>query len=249
MKKNILKIALAAMMALMMPTTMSAQLNDILNKVKNAATGNTTTKTTTDNDTTTSSSPTSASDAITNILGGITGSSSTAKAATDIIGNILGTSKLTEKSLAGTWIYTQPCVAFESENVLSNIGGSVASSKIEDKMKKALTKAGIKEGKCTLTFNTDKTFNMTVGKKKLTGTFEVSGSDLLLTFNSPNKTIKTNAKLTLGTLQLAMNADKMLEIVNTIATKASAYSSQMSTISTVLSQYKGMYLGMKFNKK
>ncbi len=247
MKKDIIRIALVAMTAFLMPTSMDAQLNDILNKVKDAATGNTAT-TTTVNDSTKQSS-TSTGDAITNILGGIMGSSSTAKAATDIIGNVLGSSKITEKSLAGTWTYTQPCVAFESENVLSNIGGSVASSKIEDKMKKALAKAGIKEGKFTVTFNEDKTFAMAVGKKKLSGTFEVSGSDLLLTFNSPNKTIKSNAKLSLGTLQLAMNADKMLEIVNTIATKASAYSSQMGTISTVLSQYKGMYLGMKFNKK
>ena len=233
MKKDIIRIALVAMTAFLMPTSMDAQLNDILNKVKDAATGNTAT-TTTVNDSTKQSS-TSTGDAITNILGGIMGSSSTAKAATDIIGNVLGSSKITEKSLAGTWTYTQPCVAFESENVLSNIGGSVASSKIEDKMKKALAKAGIKEGKFTVTFNEDKTFAMAVGKKKLSGT--------------PNKTIKSNAKLSLGTLQLAMNADKMLEIVNTIATKASAYSSQMGTISTVLSQYKGMYLGMKFNKK
>ena len=147
MKKNIFKIAIATMVALMIPTTMNAQLNDILNKVVKGATTN--------NDTTKSSSTTSANDALTNILGGITGSSSTAKTATDILGNLLGTSKLTEKSLAGTWTYTQPCVAFESESVLSNIGGSVASSKIEEKMKKALSKAGIKEGKCTITFNTD----------------------------------------------------------------------------------------------
>ena len=140
MKKNIFKIAIATMVALMIPTTMNAQLNDILNKVVKGATTN--------NDTTKSSSTTSANDALTNILGGITGSSSTAKTATDILGNLLGTSKLTEKSLAGTWTYTQPCVAFESESVLSNIGGSVASSKIEEKMKKALSKAGIKEGKC-----------------------------------------------------------------------------------------------------
>lgn len=241
MKKNILRTALVAMVALIMPTTMNAQLNDILNKVVKNTTAN--------NDTTKSTSTTSASDALTNILGGITGSSSTAKAATDILGNLLGTSKLSEKNLAGTWVYTQPCVAFESENVLSNIGGSVASSKIEEKMKKALSKAGIKEGKFTITFNEDKTFQMTVGKKKFAGTFEVNNSDVLLTFNSPQKTIKTNAKLSLGTLQLAMKADKMLEIVNTITTKASAYSNQMGTISSILNQYKGMYLGMKFNKK
>lgn len=188
-------------------------------------------------------------DELTNILGSVTGKSSKAKTVTDVLGNLLGTSKLTEQNLIGTWVYTQPCVAFESENVLSNIGGTVAASKVEDKMTKALSKAGIKEGKFSITFNADKTFQMTVGKKNIAGTYQVSDSDVLLTFNSPQKTIKTNGKITVGTLQLAMNADKMLEIVNTIASKASAYSSQMGNISTVLSQYKGMYLGMKFQKK
>lgn len=179
----------------------------------------------------------------------VAGSSSTGKTVTNVLGNILGKGKVSEASLKGTWVYTEPCVAFESENVLSNVGGSIASEKVEEKLKKALEKAGIKAGKMTLTFNDDKSFAMTVGKKSLAGTYELSGSDLTLTFNSPKKSIKTNVKITLGTLQIAMNADKMLEIVNTIATKASAYSSQMATISTLLSQYKGMYLGMKFNKQ
>lgn len=179
----------------------------------------------------------------------ISGSSSTAGTVTDVIGDLLGSSKITEKNLSGTWVYTQPCVAFESENVLSNIGGSVASSKVEEKLKKALEKAGIKSGKVTITFNTDKTFAMKVSKKSLSGTYEIDGSNVILNFTSPARSIKTNAKISLGTLQLAMNADKMLEIVNTITTKASAYSSQMATVSSVLSQYNGMYLGMKFNKK
>ena len=215
MKKNMIKLALVAMVAFIAPTTMNAQLNEILGKAKEV----------------------------------ISGSSSTAGTVTDVIGDLLGSSKITEKNLSGTWVYTQPCIAFESENVLSNIGGSVASSKVEEKLKKALEKAGIKSGKVTITFNTDKTFAMKVSKKSLSGTYEIDGSNVILNFTSPARSIKTNAKISLGTLQLAMNADKMLEIVNTIATKASAYSSQMATVSSVLSQYNGMYLGMKFSKK
>ena len=177
------------------------------------------------------------------------GSSSTVGTVTDIVGNLLGSGKVSESSLHGTWVYTEPCVAFESDDMLSKIGGSVASSKVEDKFNTALTKAGIKPGNVTITFNEDSTFVMAVGKKTFSGTYEVNESDLNLTFKAPAKTIKTNVKLSLGTLQIAMNADKMLDIVSTIATKASAYSSQMATISTLLGNYKGMYLGMKFNKQ
>lgn len=177
------------------------------------------------------------------------GSSSTTSAITNVVGDLLGNSKVTAQKLEGTWSYTQPCIAFESENTLNKIGGSVASSKIESKLKTGLEKAGIKEVQVAITFKSDKTFQITTGKRTISGTYQVEGSDLQLTFKTTKKTIKTNVKLSLGTLQIAMNADKMLQIVNTIATKASAYSSNMKTVSTLLSQYKGMYLGLKFKKK
>lgn len=186
---------------------------------------------------------------LTELLNAIKGSSSTASTVTDIVGNLLGSSKISEEKLYGTWAYTEPCIAFESDDVLSKLGGSVASTKIEDKFNTALTKAGIKPGNVSIIFNEDKTFSMVVGKKTFSGTYEVNDSELDLTFTFPAKTIKTNVKLSLGTLQIAMNADKMLDIVTTIATKASSYSSQMSTISSLLGNYKGMYLGMKFNKQ
>ena len=177
------------------------------------------------------------------------GSSSTTSTITNVVGNLLGNTKITAQKLEGTWSYTQPCIAFESESTLNNIGGSVASAKIEEKLKAGLDKAGIKEGQMSITFNADKTFYISTGKRQISGTYEVEGSDLSLTFKTTKKTIKTNVKLSLGTLQIAMNADKMLQIVNTIATKANAYSSSMKTVSTLLSQYKSMYLGLKFKKK
>lgn len=215
MKKNMMKIALMAIMAFAVPTAMNAQLADLLNKAKDA----------------------------------IAGSSSTAGTVTDIVGNLLGSNKITQSNLVGTWSYTQPCIAFETENALNKIGGSVASAKIEEKLKTGLSTAGIKEGQLTLTFKSDKTFSITAGKRTVSGTYEIDGSDVVLNFKSPAKSIKTNAKISLGTLQLAMKADKMLEIVNVIATKASAYSTQMGTVSSLLSNYKGMYLGLKFKKK
>lgn len=193
--------------------------------------------------------PTTVSAQLAELLNAIKGSSSTANTVTDIVGNLLGSNKVSESSLKGTWVYTEPCIAFESDDVLSKLGGSVASTKIEDKFNTALTKAGIKPGNVTITFNEDKTFSMTVGKKTLSGTYEVNDSELDLTFKASAKTIKTNVKLSLGTLQIAMNADKMLDIVSTIATKASEYSNQMATISSLLGNYKGMYLGLKFNKQ
>jgi hypothetical protein len=161
----------------------------------------------------------------------------------------LGTKKVTAKSLEGTWVYSQPCVAFESEDALSNLAGSAAQSKIEAKLKQGLEKAGIKAGQMSITFNADKTFSTKVGTKTVKGTYVVNGPDLTLTFKQPAKSVKTNVKISLTTLQMAMKADKMLAIVNAIAAKASAYSAQMGTVSSILSQYKSLYVGMKLEKK
>ena len=177
------------------------------------------------------------------------GTSSTASTITNVVGDLLGSSKITASKLHGTWSYTQPCIAFESENTLNKIGGSVASAKLEEKLKTALDKAGIRAGQVSITFNADNSFYISIGNRQITGSYQIEDCDLLLTFKTTQKTIKTNVKLSLGTLQVAMNADKMLQIVNTIATKASAYSSNMKTVSTLLSQYNGMYLGLKFEKK
>ena len=44
-----------------------------------------------------------------NILKSVAG-----EAAANVVGNLLGTSKVSEKSMVGTWSYNQPCVAFET---------------------------------------------------------------------------------------------------------------------------------------
>ncbi len=187
-----------------------------------------------------------------NLLGGLLGaiagqtSNETAGVVGDILGNILGTSTVSEKSIVGTWSYSQPSVAFESQNVLSQLGGSYASNKIQKKLKKGLEKSGIKPGKCSITFNSDKSFIFTVGGKAQHGTYTISGSNINLTFALSGKTVTANIKQVGNAMQIAMKADRMLQLVSTIATKASAYSSQMGTVAALLSSYSGMYLGMEF---
>ena len=83
-------------------------------------------------------------------------SSSTSGNLVQTVANLLGTIALQSDSLQGTWVYSQPCVAFESENVLTSLGGVAASAKVESTLKSLLQKAGFTEGKVTLTFNADK---------------------------------------------------------------------------------------------
>ena len=178
-----------------------------------------------------------------------TGNSTAGDVASDLIGNLLGTSKVSEKSLVGTWSYNQPCVAFESEDVLTTLGSSMVSKKVESTMQKGLTKVGFNSGKVVMTLKEDKTGTIEFNGKNIVVNWAVDGSDLKLTFPIVDKGVTMNAKLTGSELQLAMKADKLLTLLNTITEKTSTVNSSLGTLNTLTKNVKGMYMGLKFTKK
>lgn len=178
-----------------------------------------------------------------------TGNSTAGDVASDLIGNLLGTSKVSEKSLVGTWTYNQPCVAFESEDVLTTLGSSMVSKKVESTMQKGLTKVGFTSGKVVMTLKEDKTGTIEFNGKNIIVNWVVDGSDLKLTFPIVDKGVTMNAKLTGSELQLAMKADKLLTLLNTITEKTSTVNSSLGTLNTLTKNVKGMYMGLKFTKK
>ena len=178
-----------------------------------------------------------------------TGNSTAGDVASDLIGNLLGTSKVSEKSLVGTWSYNQPCVAFESEDVLTTLGSSMVSKKVESTMQKGLTKVGFNSGKVVMTLKEDKTGTIEFNGKNIIVNWAVDGSDLKLTFPIVDKGVTMNAKLSESELQLAMKADKLLTLLNAITEKTGTVNSSLGTLNTLTKNMKGMYMGLKFTKK
>ena len=88
-------------------------------------------------------------DALGSILGGTIGQTGTDILGT-ILGNILG-GVTNQQSLVGSWTYAGPKLVFESENILSQLGGQVLSNNIEQKLGTYLEKMGFKAGKTVLT--------------------------------------------------------------------------------------------------
>src|SRR5574344_1657582 len=68
---------------------------------------------------------------------------------TEVVEAIKGSGSV---NMVGSWIYSGSSIEFESDNVLSKAGGSVAASAVEKKLDEYLTKAGIKAGNTTFTF-------------------------------------------------------------------------------------------------
>ncbi len=178
-----------------------------------------------------------------------TGNSTAGDVASDLIGNLLGTSKVSEKSLVGTWSYNQPCVAFESEDVLTTLGSSMVSKKVESTMQKGLTKVGFTSGKVVMTLKEDKTGTIEFNGKNIIVNWAVDGSNLKLTFPIVDKGVTMNAKLSGSELQLAMKADKLLTLLNAITEKTGTVNSSLGTLNTLTKNVKGMYMGLKFTKK
>lgn len=178
-----------------------------------------------------------------------TGNSTVGNVAADLVGNLLGTAEVTEKTLVGTWSYSQPCVAFESENVLATLGSSVVSTKVEKTMQNGLTKVGFTSGKVVMTLNEDKTGTIQYNGKPVNINWAVEGTNLKLTFPIVNKGITMNVKQTGGELQVAMKSDKLLTLLNAITEKAGTVNSSLGTLNTLTKNVKGMYMGLKFTKK
>lgn len=175
-------------------------------------------------------------------------SSSIGQTVGSVVDNMIGTKNVSAKSLVGTWKYKQPAVAFESENAISTIGGSVASGKIETKLATIFSKVGITPGKLSITFKSDGTFSTVVKSKTITGIYKLNGSTITFAKSTTAKT-KITANVKMGTtLQLTFKTDKLLQFVQQFASVASSVNNSLTTVTSLMKNYKGMQVGMRFNK-
>lgn len=162
--------------------------------------------------------------------------------------NTLGKQAVTRDSLIGKWNYTEPCVTFESKNVLTKLAGNVASEKVEKELGTALTKMDFTGGKVSLTLNADSTGVLTLGEKEVQVGWSVKESDLVLTFPLTEKEVSMNASMVGGELQLAMNPEKMKTLLTAATEKAEAVGTALTAVTSVLKNVEGVYLGLKYKK-
>ena len=93
-----------------------------------------------------------------------------------IIGSVIGQfyDTTTKKSLVGSWIYEEPAIQFESQNLLDRAGGVVASQNVADNIKPYFEAVGVKTGGIALDLRKDNTCTFTIGGK----TIQPDGDDL-----------------------------------------------------------------------
>ena len=165
----------------------------------------------------------------------------------DILGTILGSllgGTTSQQSLIGTWTYYGPKVVFESENILSQLGGQVVSSNLEQKLGTQLSKMGFSAGKSTLVLNNDGSCTLTLGKRALTGTYAYDNSTNKLTLTSVLGVGQMTCTVSVQGNQLYMlfDADKLLSVATSLSSK------NTSSLSSLLQSYTGLKLGWAMTK-
>lgn len=166
-----------------------------------------------------------------------------------VVEAVTGGETISTSSVAGDWSYSQPAVALESDNVLTEAAGTALTSKAESTLSTYCSKVGITAGKFSLTLGSDSSFSFVLSSKSLSGTYTIDGSSIALAFQAVGTvnlgTISAQASLSGDSLSLLFEADKLLEITSALSSSSNA---SISAVSSLLSSYDGVSLGFQFSK-
>ncbi len=164
--------------------------------------------------------------------------------------NLTSTSNFSVDDIIGTWNYSAPAVSFKSDDALKKIGGAGASAAVEAKLKPYYSKAGLEA--LVLTVEEDHSFTMKMKFGTLKGTIEKDeDNNLVFSFSAFGKVSlgKVNAQAVKSgsTLTLTFDASKLIAILEKVSSVVKINS--LSTISSLLSSYDGIYMGFKLKKQ
>jgi len=179
---------------------------------------------------------------------GTTGSVLTS-AGTTVVGTLLNKllgNTTNKNTIAGTWTYSGPKVAFESEKILAQIGSSVVSSKIESTLGSQLEKMGFKKGKSTIVFTSDGQVQVALGSRTMSGTYTYDQSSGKMTIQGAFgvATVSPYVSVVGNEMYMLFEADKLLSVMGAVSNIA-----KTSVISNLLGSYNGLKLGWTMVRK
>lgn len=211
-----------------------------------------------------------------NVLGQVANKVSEEVAATEgadgvlanVLGDLIGNSVPFSKSLIeGTWNYEGMACVLESEDALSDMGGTAVTSKVEETLDGYLAKVGVKEGVCSFTFMANDSCCLTVNGRDLKGTYELNAEEKTVNFSFlRNKlNMKSYISYNVKDINVVFETDKLLSLIKNVSSTVSdkksslgslsSSSSKLGTATTALSamsglldNYDGMMLGMRLKK-
>lgn len=242
MKKSILAGALicTALLSSCFGTTGLTGTGTSASRPSSATNSSTTTATTS-----TTSATSTAGSAISSILSGVT-SGSTSSLLGSVLGTFIGTTNA--NTIVGTWTYKEPTIQFDSDNLLAKAGGAVAGQSIVNKISPYYEKVGLKAGVAKITLNSDKTCQIALSSKTVSGTYEFDSSAGTLTVKGSTglKLFTAYASVSLSQLALTLDTTNLLSLLQNVG--SSSGNTTLSSISSISSSFNGMKTGFLFTK-
>lgn len=158
-----------------------------------------------------------------------------------------GNKVATKDQIIGTWVYEEPAVVLSSDNSLKNIGGKLAASAVEDKLKSKLEGFGLKKGCVTMTFDEEGNFTQTFMGKSVKGTYTVEDKNIILKYGGKVSQIVGTTQLDGNNLLIVMDASKLLQYVNLLGDVVQ--NSTLKTATSLLGSMDGLECGLKLVKQ
>ena len=158
-----------------------------------------------------------------------------------------GNKVATKDKIIGTWVYEEPAIVLTGDNALENIGGKLAASAAENKLKSKLEGLGLKKGCVTMTFDKEGNFTQTMMGKDLRRTYTIDDKNIELKYGGRVSQIIGTTQLDGNNLLIVMDASKLLKYVNVLGDISQ--NSTLKTATSLLSNMNGLECGLKLVKQ
>ena len=133
-----------------------------------------------------------------------------------------------------------------------NAASELAAGKVEDQLNEYLQKVGIRQGLFSYVFNADGTFTTTFNKMNFSGqyTFSQEEGTIELDYGKNEKlkgvSLKTDVSVSLNSMQLLFNADKLLDFISKITSTVG--DSKIGALASLIDQYDGLKIGFELSR-
>lgn len=170
----------------------------------------------------------------------------------DVIGSVVEQLDVIPKNIEGNWEFSGSAVKFTGDNVLMNAASELAAGKVEDQLNEYLQKVGIRQGLFSYVFNADGTFTTTFSKMNFSGqyTFSQEEGTIELDYGKNEKlkgvSLKTDVSVSLNSMQLLFNADKLLDFISKITSTVG--DSKIGALASLIDQYDGLKIGFELSR-
>jgi len=162
-----------------------------------------------------------------------------------VIQSVLGMDQMTQKTLIGTWRYSQPGCAFTSEQLLAQAGGEIVAAEIKTKIQPTMQKMGINASNTQVTFNQDGTFAAKIAGKDWSGNYTFDEKTRKITMTGLLLNINCYAKRNTDGIALLFEATKLLNLLQTMSALQGGANanSTLGTIGDLAKSYDGLRIG------